>query len=205
MPTKPSSRLCPQVPSKLTRAGVASDGVRVLQLLQDEIKETAYTIWQETGNPDKYRNWMAAERRVLVQKLQEEIATVNRLEEERSVIAELQAAERHHSSGFEFCEYGHEAIRHSRYQLLQDQNSTSVEQLSLQYKNLVAYLDKRSSAELLNGELQEAKQAQQSYSSCASMTLTKDAEHRLHDNLLWCELQCEQLECARAELQQNEA
>jgi len=204
MPTKPSSRLCPQVPSKLTRAGVASDGVRVLQLLQDEIKETAYTIWQETGNPDKYRNWMAAERRVLVQKLQEEIATVNRLEEERSVIAELQAAERHHSSGSAASDII-EAIRHSRYQLLQDQNSTSVEQLSLQYKNLVAYLDKRSSAELLNGELQEAKQAQQSYSSCASMTLTKDAEHRLHDNLLWCELQCEQLECARAELQQNEA
>jgi len=197
MSTKPSSRLCPQVPSKLTRAGVASDGVGVLQLLQDEIKETAYTIWQETGNPDEYRNWMAAERRVLEQKYP--------LEEERSVIAELQAAERHHSSGFEFCEYGHEAIRHSRYQLLQDQNSTSVEQLSLQYKNLVAYLDKRSSAELLNGELQEAKQAQQSYSSCASMTLTKDAEHRLHDNLLWCELQCEQLECARAEPQQNEA
>jgi len=196
MSTKPSSRLCPQVPSKLTRAGVASDGVGVLQLLQDEIKETAYTIWQETGNPDEYRNWMAAERRVLEQKYP--------LEEERSVIAELQAAERHHSSGSAASDII-EAIRHSRYQLVQDQNSTSVEQLSLQYKNLVAYLDKRSSAELLNGELQEAKQAQQSYSSCASMTLTKDAEHRLHDNLLWCELQCEQLECARAELQQNEA
>jgi len=196
MSTKPSSRLCPQVPSKLTRAGVASDGVGVLQLLQDEIKETAYTIWQETGNPDEYRNWMAAERRVLEQKYP--------LEEERSVIAELQAAERHHSSGSAASDII-EAIRHSRYQLVQDQNSTSVEQLSLQYKNLVAYLDKRSSAELLNGELQEAKQAQQSYSSCASMTLTKDAEHRLHDNLLWCELQCEQLECARAEPQQNEA
>jgi len=51
---------------------VPSDGVGVLRHIEDEIRKQARKLWLETGNPDAFANWIAAERELYGEAVQRE-------------------------------------------------------------------------------------------------------------------------------------
>mmetsp|Transcript_83747 Transcript_83747/g.194829 ORF Transcript_83747/g.194829 Transcript_83747/m.194829 type:complete len:277 (-) Transcript_83747:356-1186(-) len=63
---EPTAVLCPQLAKVLTLDGAAVDGLGLVKRLENEVTRRAHAIWKSSGEQDAEKNWLAAERTLII-------------------------------------------------------------------------------------------------------------------------------------------